>query len=372
MTKANRTIACFIGTRPECVKMAPVIRALKACADLNVVTIGTGQHKELVRQTLAIFDLSTDVDLDVMTPNQTLATLTSRLFERIDPVLETHRPDLVLAQGDTTSVMAASIAAFYRRIPFGHVEAGLRTGDLQNPFPEELNRVIAGKVADLHFAPTEGSRDNLLREHIPADRIHVTGNTVIDALLDVTSRPGAPSAYPLIAGRRLVLITAHRRENFGAPLIRIFEAFHVLHDRFPDVEFVYPVHPNPNVREPARALLAGLDRFHLIDPVDYLEMAGLIKAAYIVVTDSGGVQEEAPALAKPVLVLREETERPEAIAAGVARLIGTDTEAIVDEVTRVLTDPETYRAMARGSSPYGDGHAAARIARLCRGFLALA
>ncbi|MEZ5817308.1 MAG: UDP-N-acetylglucosamine 2-epimerase (non-hydrolyzing) [Hyphomicrobiaceae bacterium] len=364
----TNVVVCLVGTRPECVKMAPVISALRARGDMEVRVVGTGQHRELTRQTLSIFGIELDIDLEVMRPDQSLAGLTARIFERLDPVLERERPRLVLAQGDTTSVMVAALASFYRAIPFGHVEAGLRTHSLRNPFPEELNRVIAGRVADLHFAPTAQARQNLLDEKIPDAIIHVTGNTVIDALLDVTSR-NLVCDYPRTKGRKLVLVTAHRRENFGAPMQRICEALRRLHDRLPDAEFVYPVHPNPNVRKTVEPALSGLERFHLIDPVDYEAMAGLLKSAYIVLTDSGGIQEEAPALGKPVLVLREETERPEAIAAGVAQLVGTQTDHIVETVSGIYLDEASYGRMARGVSPYGDGKAAGRIATLCAGLL---
>jgi len=344
--------------------MAPVISELRKRADMTIRVVGTGQHRELTRQTLGIFGIEPDIDLEVMRPNQSLAGLTARIFERLDPVLEKEAPRLVLAQGDTTSVMVAALASFYRNIPFGHVEAGLRTHSLRNPFPEELNRVIAGRVADLHFAPTEQARRNLIAEAVPDEIVHVTGNTVIDALLDVTSRD-LPCSYPTRKRRKLVLVTAHRRENFGAPMQRICEGLRRLHDRLPDAEFVYPVHPNPNVRSTVEPALTGLERFHLIEPVDYEAMAGLMKAAYIVITDSGGIQEEAPALGKPVLVLREETERPEAVTAGVAELVGTQTDRIVEVVSRVYTDEGTYGRMARGVSPYGDGKAAGRIAEIC-------
>ena len=362
-------VICLVGTRPECVKMAPVISELRKQPEMTVRVVGTGQHRELTRQTLGIFGIEPDIDLEVMRPNQSLAGLTARIFERLDPVLEKEAPKLVLAQGDTTSVMVAALASFYRGIPFGHVEAGLRTHSLRNPFPEELNRVIAGRVADLHFAPTGQARLNLLDEKVPDEIIHVTGNTVIDALLDVTWRE-LPCHYPTHRGRKLVLVTAHRRENFGAPMERICAALRQLHDRLPDAEFVYPVHPNPNVRATVQPALSKLERFHLIEPVDYEAMAGLMKASYIVVTDSGGIQEEAPALGKPVLVLREETERPEAVTAGVAQLVGTETDHIVEVVSRIYTDEGTYGRMARGVSPYGDGKAAGRIAQICARLLA--
>jgi UDP-N-acetylglucosamine 2-epimerase (non-hydrolysing) len=363
-------IICLVGTRPECVKMAPVIRALRAKSTLATCVVSTGQHKQLVDQTLQIFGIQPDVDLGVMVANQSLAGLSARIFERLDPVLLEKAPALLLAQGDTTSVMVAALACFYRQIPYGHVEAGLRTGDLANPFPEELNRVVAGLVSTIHFAPTESARQNLLNERIGDSKILVTGNTVIDALLSVTAEP-LPCAYPRDQANKLILVTAHRRENLGAPLERICDALRQLHDQMPDTEFVYPVHPNPNVRSVVSPRLAGLPRFHVIDPVDYLTISGLMQRAHVVITDSGGIQEEAPALGKPVLVLRHETERPEAVEAGVAVLVGTETERIVKEVYRVCTDAAVYRSMARGISPYGDGHAAARIAAACETLVAV-
>ncbi len=362
-------VGCLVGTRPECIKMAPVISALRAANFADVVVLSTGQHSQLISQTLSIFGIVPDIDLAVMVPNQTLAGLSARIFDKLDPVLTERKPALMLTQGDTTSVMVAALACFFRQIPVGHVEAGLRTGDLNNPFPEELNRVVAGLVSALHFAPTEGARRNLLAERIDPGRIFVTGNTVIDALLSVTARD-LKSAYPVDPSKRLILVTAHRRENFGTPLDNICSALRTLHDRLDGFEFVYPVHPNPNVRKAVMPSLSGLPRLHLIDPVDYLEMAGLLQRSHMVLTDSGGIQEEAPALGKPVLVLRNETERPEAIEAGVARLVGTDTDTIVQEVVRVCTDENVYTAMARGVSPYGDGKAAERIADACRTFLA--
>lgn len=362
-----KKIICLVGTRPEGIKMAPVIRALKQTDWAETLVLSTGQHREMVRQTLDLFGIPIDIDLDVMQPDQSLAGLSARIFERIDPLLVAEKPDLVLVQGDTTSVMCAAMACFYRRIPVGHVEAGLRTGDLDNPFPEEMNRLIAGHASAIHFAPTATARANLLAERHDPATVHVTGNTVIDALLDVTGRDRA-CAYSR-PGRRLVLVTAHRRENFGAPFEAILDAVAELHDSHPDVDFVYPVHPNPNVRGPAHARLGGLERVSLIEPASYEDLAGLIKASHLVLTDSGGIQEEAPALGKPVLVLRSETERPEAVEAGVAKLVGTDRRRIVAEASRLLTDPAAYGRMARGVSPYGDGRAASRIVRLCGAFL---
>lgn len=348
--------------------MAPVIAALKASDWAEVVVVSTGQHRELVYQTLAMFGLVPDIDLDVMTPNQTLAELSSRIFSKLDPLFVERSYDLILVQGDTTSVMVASLVAFYRKVPIGHVEAGLRTHDIATPFPEELNRVVTSIVTNLHFAPTDRARQNLLDERVPGDRIFVTGNTVIDALLEIAQKD-LPCAYPRDPANRLVLVTAHRRENFGAPLAGICAAIRHLHDHHPDLEFVYPVHPNPNVREPVHQALGGLDRVHLIPPADYSLLVMLLKHSYFVLTDSGGIQEEAPALAKPVLVMRDETERPEAVEAGVAVLVGADTARIVEAAERLLSDPSFYGELSRGGSPYGDGEAARRIEAACRSFL---
>jgi UDP-N-acetylglucosamine 2-epimerase (non-hydrolysing) len=363
-----KKILCLVGTRPECIKMAPVIKALKGVPWAETMVLSTGQHRELAKQALEIFGLAPDADLNVMQPNQTLSLLSANIFGALDPILSEHQPDLLLAQGDTTSVAIAALASFHRKIPFAHVEAGLRTGDLENPFPEELNRIIADRVAKIHFVPTEGARQNLLAEGTLDHSIFVTGNTVIDALLDVLSKD-LRCIYPIDSSRKLVLVTAHRRENFGEPFERIVTALRDLHDMLHDAEFVYPVHPNPNVRSIVQSALSGLNRFHIIEPVDYETMAGLMKAARLVVTDSGGVQEEAPALGKPVLVLRNETERPEAVAAGVAKLIGTQTHTIVEEVSNVFQNEAAYKSMARGISPYGDGRAAARIVAACGHFL---
>ena len=302
--------------------MAPVVQALRRRDLPEVLVISTGQHRELVRQTLAVFSISVDVDLDVMTENQSLAAVSARVFQRLDAELSRIPLDLIVVQGDTTSVMVAALCAFYRQIPVAHVEAGLRTHNLNKPFPEELNRVVTSLVTSLHFAPTERARRNLLQERVPEEKIIVTGNTVIDALLQLSARD-LPCAFPSRPGRKLVLVTAHRRENFGERLRSICAAIKRLHNRYDDVEFVYPVHPNPNVRAPVYQLLSGLERVHLIEPVDYVELVALMKASFLIMTDSGGIQEEAPALSKPVLVMRDETERPEAAEAGVAVLIGT-------------------------------------------------
>jgi UDP-N-acetylglucosamine 2-epimerase (non-hydrolysing) len=315
----------------------------------------------MLDQVLEAFAIVPDIDLDIMAPDQSLPELTARLLTRLDAVFERERPDAVLIQGDTTTVMTAALAAFYRRIAVGHVEAGLRTGDLRNPFPEEMNRIVAGRLSRWHFAPTIGARDNLLREGFDPSSVHVTGNTVIDALLDVVQRD-VPLPFDLPADRRMLLVTAHRRENFGAPLREVCEAVRDLADRKADVHVVYPVHPNPNVSGPAHEILSGHERITLCPPLDYLPFVAAMKRAHLVLTDSGGVQEEAPALGKPVLVMRQETERPEAVEAGVVRLVGPVRAAILAEASRLLDDPQAYAAMAKGVSPYGDGHAAARIA----------
>jgi UDP-N-acetylglucosamine 2-epimerase (non-hydrolysing) len=357
MNKKSK-IVCVVGTRPEAVKMAPVILALQREPWAETRVLATGQHRQMLDQVLQAFGISADVDLDMMQPNQDLTALTARMLTAMDKVLKEEQPTAVLAQGDTTTVMVAALASFYLGIPFGHVEAGLRTGDMRRPFPEEMNRVLAGHLARWHFAPTASSRGNLLREGIAEDRIFLTGNTVIDALHDMAARTPAIEVAP---GRRLVLVTAHRRESFGEPFERICQAILQLADANPDVDFLYPVHRNPNVIGPVERLLGKHPRIRLTEPLDYVPFVAAMKAAHLILTDSGGVQEEAPALAKPVLVLREETERPEAVEAGVVQLVGTDTQRIVSTAQRLLSDDAAWRAMAKGVSPYGDGHAAGRI-----------
>ena len=345
--------------------MAPVILALRREPWARVRVLATAQHRHMLDQVLGLFAIEPDVDLDLMRPDQALADLTARMITALDAALGEEGPDVVLAQGDTATVLATGLAAFYRRVPFGHVEAGLRTGDLANPFPEEMNRTVASRLARFHFAPTAAARANLLREGIPDAAIHVTGNTVIDALLQVAEHDAAIGA-DLDPGKRLVLVTAHRRESFGAPLREAFSALRALADRNQDVQVLYPVHLNPNVSGPAREILGGHPRIVLCAPLEYAPFVSAMKRAYLIVTDSGGVQEEAPALARPVLVLRDETERPEAVAEGVVKLVGTKAETILAEAQRLLDDPGAYAAMARGVSPYGDGHAAERIVRVLR------
>lgn len=365
MPEARPRILSVFGTRPEAIKLAPVVARLEACAEVESFVCVTAQHRQMLDQVLGLFDIHPDFDLDLMRPDQPLPDLTAAILTGLDPVLRDIRPAWVVVQGDTTTAMAASLLAYYHRARVAHVEAGLRTLDRWQPFPEEVNRRLIGCLADLHFAATERARQNLLREGVPPESVLVTGNPVIDALLAVAQRPydwGSGPLATLPKHPRVLLITAHRRENFGAPLERIFAALRRIAAQYAhDVVLVYPVHLNPNVHEPAHRLLGDLSNVRLIDPLDYLPMVHLMKRAYLVLTDSGGLQEEAPTLGKPVLVLREVTERPEAIEAGTARLVGTDPERIVAETKRLLDDPVAYRAMARAVNPFGDGHAAERI-----------
>lgn len=361
------TVLSIIGTRPEAIKMAPVIHELARCGDsIRSVVCVTAQHREMLDQILKLFAICPDYDLDLMRPDQDLTQLTSDLLLALAPVVKEVAPDWIFAQGDTTTVLAAALTAFYRKIPFGHVEAGLRTGDLEHPFPEELNRRFADSVATLLFAPTERNRQELLNEGFSEDRIRVTGNTVVDALLEVSKRPFDFSSFPLTDlpnERTLVLITAHRRESFGPQLREICYAIRELASRFPEVQFVYPVHPNPHVLRPVSEILAGTANVSLIAPVDYQSMVQLMKRASLILTDSGGIQEEAPSLGVPVLVMRKTTERPEGVAAGVVRVVGTERQSIVAAATHLLESPSA-RAEMRGSvNPYGDGQAAQRIVK---------
>lgn len=362
----RRKVIVTVGTRPEAVKMAPLIKRLQQEDWVDCRVLATAQHRGMLDQVLRLFEIKADIDLDIMQPNQSLPTLTARLTTRLDEVLEAEQPDVLLAQGDTTTVLTAALACFYRRIPFGHVEAGLRTGDLSNPFPEEMNRVVASRLARWHFAPTQSSKDNLLKEGIDESTVYVTGNTVIDALLDVAER--CEDASPYRGDKRLILVTSHRRENFGEAFQNILRAIKAVADGNPDIHILYPVHPNPNVREAAYAKLNGHPRITLCEPLDYLPFVAAMKHAYLILTDSGGVQEEAPALAKPVLVMRRETERPEALAHNVVKLVGTDYDEIVTSVQRLLDDPAEYKRMARGVSPYGDGLASGRIVNVLKDY----
>ncbi len=345
--------------------MAPVILALRKDDWADVRVLATAQHRHMLDQVLSIFDIEPDIDLDIMRHNQALTTLTARLLLDLDDVLQAEQPEVVLVQGDTTTVMSTTLACFYHRIPVGHIEAGLRTGDLLNPFPEEMNRVVTGRLTHWHFAPTHSARDNLLREGVPDETIYVTGNTVIDALLNVVDRR-PEIGLPLDSSKRLILVTAHRRENFGEPFLEICRAIRTLADVNKDIQVLYPVHPNPNVHDVVHQMLAGHPRIILCPPLDYLPFVSAMQQSYFILSDSGGVQEEAPALGKPVLVLRRETERPEAVREGVVKLVGPYQDRIVSEAQRLLDDPVAYREMARGVSPYGDGHTAARIVAVLR------
>jgi UDP-N-acetylglucosamine 2-epimerase (non-hydrolysing) len=342
----RRKILCVVGTRPEAIKMAPVILALRRHRGLDCRVLATAQHRNLLDQVLRVFEIEPDIDLDIMQPNQTLTALTARLLLALDEVLQVEKPDAVLAQGDTTTVMAGALASFYHKIPFGHVEAGLRTQNMANPFPEEMNRVVTGRLTKWHFVPTAGARHNLLKEGIADGNIFVTGNTVIDALLSAANRESA-LPFSLDEDKRLILVTAHRRENFGEPFKEICRAILTLAERNEDVQIVYPVHPNPNVWETAYKILGNHSRITLCEPLDYLPFVATMKQAFLILSDSGGVQEEAPALGTPVLVLRDQTERPEAVTEGVVKLVGADHDRIVGEVHQLLGDSAAYKQMAR-------------------------
>ena len=364
------SVMVIFGTRPEAVKMAPVIKELEKQADrFETCVCVTAQHREMLDQVLQAFDVTPDIDLDLMQPDQNLAQLTARIFSKLDPVLSVKQPDWLLVQGDTTTVMAAAILGYYNQINIGHVEAGLRTFDKWQPFPEEINRRIAGVVADLHFAPTENNRQNLLREGVSDEIIHVTGNTSIDALHLIIRQPTPDETTHLLAqagivpgDRRLVLVTAHRRENFGQPILDICKALKQLAHQYRDeITLVYPVHLNPNIQEPVYNELSEVENIILLPPLDYLPLVHLMKHATLIMTDSGGIQEEAPSLGIPTLVLRERTERQEGVTAGTLRLVGTDPETIFKAAQELLDVPEAYAAMSGAVNPYGDGHAAERI-----------
>ncbi len=379
---ARRNVIVFMGTRPEAIKLAPVVQALRASDDFACTVVATGQHREMFKQVTDQFGVRVDVDLEVMRPNQTLAGLTARLMEGIDPCLERMSPDMALVQGDTTTVLVAALACFYRRIPIGHVEAGLRTGNIWSPFPEEVNRRLATPLVSCHFAPTESARVALLREAVDPATISVTGNTVIDALLsEVRIQQEDPAVRETLDGELAtllgadwskvptVLITGHRRENFGDGIEQICEAIATLARLFPDHRFVYPVHLNPNVKVHVNRLLGTIANVRLIAPQGYRNFVALMRHARLVLTDSGGVQEEAPSLGKPVLVMRDTTERPEGVAAGTALLTGPKAGAIVEHAYRLLTDAASYERMATAKNPYGDGKASARILDHMRRFL---
>lgn len=357
-------IMTIFGTRPEAIKMAPVIAELRKHPDIETRVCITAQHREMLDQVMALFHIQADYDLNIMAQGQTLYDITGRVLRGLQEVFAKERPDCVLVHGDTTTTFTAALAAFYAQIPVGHVEAGLRTGNLLSPFPEEANRQLTGVLANYHFAPTETARDNLLREHKKAETIFVTGNTVIDALFATVKKDYtfADAAIEQIEEhKRVILVTTHRRENLGAPMHHVYRALRRLVDDIPDTEIVFPVHRNPLVREAVAEELEGHDRIHLVEPMEYEPFTNLMARSAIVLTDSGGIQEEAPSLGKPVLVLRDTTERPEAVAAGTVKLVGTDEETIYETAHRLLTDEAAYRQMAEAVNPYGDGRAAARI-----------
>jgi UDP-N-acetylglucosamine 2-epimerase (non-hydrolysing) len=364
-----------LGTRPEAIKLCPVILFMKARPELFEVRVAiTAQHRQMLDRVLSAFEVIPDHDLNVMTPGQTLTGLTSRILAALEPVYAAEKPDIVYVQGDTATTLCGALAAFYARIPVGHIEAGLRTGDLAQPFPEEMNRVLTGRLAAIHFAATESARQNLLREGASPETIHVTGNSGIDAVLHVRNRLASgeivtQSMNGLDAGRRLIVVTAHRRESFGQGFENICRALRRIAERA-DIEIVYPVHRNPSVTGPVQRYLSNVPNIHLVEPLDYVPFVDLMNRAFLLLTDSGGIQEEGPSLGKPIVVMREKTERPEAVAAGTVRLAGTGEDRIVSEVTRLLDDDSVYRSMTMVHNPYGDGHASERIAGETRSFFA--
>lgn len=376
-------VLTVFGTRPEAIKMAPVVLALSEAQGIEAKVCVTAQHRQMLDQVLELFGIEPDCDLDIMQANQDLYDLTARILVGMRDVLRDCQPDIVLVHGDTTTCFAVGLAAFYQQIPVGHVEAGLRTGNLLAPFPEEANRSLVARITALHFAPTELSRKNLLSEGVSESSVHVTGNTVIDALLwvrarldqygvDVWQRAFGAELYEKLDNHRgkLVLITGHRRENFGQGFIDLCNAIKTLADRHPDWEFVYPVHLNPNVQKPVYDILSSSQNVSLIEPQDYLPFTWLMNRSSLILTDSGGIQEEAPSLGKPVLVMRDVTERPEAVEAGTVRLVGTDSQKIIDNVEQVLLDEQVYSAMSKAHNPYGDGKAAQRIVDAINGLAA--
>ena len=364
-------VLVVFGTRPEAIKMAPVIRELREVKDIETVVVVTAQHREMLDQVLNLFAIQPDYDLNLMKEHQDLFNITTGVLNGLKEILEKEKPHLVLVHGDTTTTFAAALAAFYQRIPVGHVEAGLRTRNKYSPYPEEMNRTLAGRIAELHFAPTDTARDNLLAESTASFKIWVTGNTVIDALLETVQQDYTfgPELNRINFDRRLILVTTHRRENWGSGMRNIYQALIDIVNEFPDVEVVFPVHRNPVVRDVAEEMLGGRERFHLIEPLDYEPFANLMNRCYMVMTDSGGLQEEAPSLGKPVLVLRDTTERPEAVQAGTVKLVGTNQQKIYEAAKLLLTDKNEYEKMARAINPYGDGYASKRIVNVVKDFL---
>lgn len=367
---AKKRVFILLGTRPEAIKLAPVILTLQGRPqDFEVIVCSTGQHREMLKQTLDVFGIKPDIDLNLMTPGQTLAGVTSLAISAIDKTLEEQKPDVILVQGDTTSAMCGALAGFYQKIPVGHVEAGLRTGNIYSPFPEEVNRKIIGRIASMHFAPTELSAQNLIDEQTSKDSVYITGNTVVDALQWMRDR--LPTQAPeeiqttvssTLSDHRLLLVTGHRRESFGDGMASICRALRALADQYTDTVIVYPVHLNPQVQQPVRSILSDHPRIHLLPPVSYPTLLWLMNQAHLILSDSGGIQEEAPSFGKPLLVLRDTTERPEVVSAGCAKLVGTDESVIMAEASRLLSDVESYSAMAGRKNPFGDGTASQRIA----------
>ena len=357
-----KTVMLVFGTRPEAIKMCPLVNELKTRKDINTVVCVTGQHRQMLDQVLEAFDVTPDFDLSIMKEKQTLFDITTNILNRIKEVLEQVKPDVVLVHGDTSTTFVTALACFYLQIPVGHVEAGLRTYDIYSPYPEEFNRQAVGILAQYNFAPTSRSQDNLLREGKKAETIYVTGNTAIDALQTTVREDFSHPELTWAEGSRLIVITAHRRENLGEPMHQMFRAIRRIMDEYPDVKAIYPIHMNPVVRQAADEELGGCDRIHIIEPLDVLSFHNFLARSYLILTDSGGIQEEAPSLGKPVLVMRDTTERPEGIAAGTLKLVGTSEEVIYENFKRLLDDKAAYDAMAQASNPYGDGLASKRIA----------
>jgi len=360
-------VMTVFGTRPEAIKMCPLVKALEQDPDIQSVVCVTAQHRQMLDQVLDLFGVVPDYDLNVMKPNQTISMITCSVLQGLEPVLQKERPDIVLVHGDTSTTFVTALACFYQQIPVGHVEAGLRTYDKYSPFPEEMNRVLTGDLADIHFAPTQRNKDNLTREGIDGAKVEITGNTVIDALLTVAGKPYEFEDETLqkidFAKKRVITVTCHRRENLGEYMAHIFSALADIAREFDDVEIVYPVHLNPKVRDAANTYLGGISNVHLIEPLTYQPFVNLMAKSFFILTDSGGMQEEAPALGKPVLVVRKETERPEAVEAGTAKLAGVERDTIYAMTKQLLTDPAEYEKMAHAINPYGDGHACASIVK---------
>lgn len=365
-----KKVLTIFGTRPEAIKMAPLVKALDGCAEIESKVCVTGQHREMLDQVLQLFEISPDFDLNIMKSGQDLTDVTVAILTKLREVFSSYQPDIILVHGDTATTFASSLAAYYQQIKVGHIEAGLRTGNIYSPWPEEANRCLTGVLTNYHFAPTTTAEDNLLRENKSAESIVVTGNTVIDALLSVVEKLESSESLQaefaeqfsyLLPERKLVLVTGHRRENFGGGFERICQAIREIALNHPEVDVVYPVHLNPNVQEPVKRLLSDIENVRLIEPLDYLPFVYLMNRSHLILTDSGGIQEEAPSLRKPVLVMRDTTERPEAVAAGTVKLVGTDVELITQQVDRLLNDKEEYEKMSLAHNPYGDGKASERI-----------